>query len=345
MKRPLRSLFWRVQITVWVVFGIGNFLVQVLRPEIQHLVLILNFVAVTLGGFLFTSLYRSYLKKHQFTFTLSVRSFLLRLTVSSLLLAICWTILNGLIYLPFAEKLHVRPVVFIMNIIPLLIIVLVWNLTYLLYQLFTQYHVTEIEKLQLQVEVQKAQMGNLKAQINPHFIFNALNNIRAMILEDHQQARHMVTKFSEILRYALQHSDEMETTVAEELNMLKQYLQLVKIQYEERLSFRINAAPELLSQKIPPMILQLLVENAVKHGIALKPEGGEIVITIEDHPTSFLLSVRNTGTLSNNNTLEDSLGVGLRNINERLELIYGNQAVLTMTETGTDVLVAITIEK
>jgi len=339
------SWFWPVQIGVWVVSGIGNLLLQSLIPGIQGLVLLLNFMGVTLGGFLLTTLYRYYLKKYKYSFKLSVKSFILRLTVSTLILSVFWTLFNGLIYLPFAEKLHIRPLALFINIVPLLLIMLAWNLTYLVYHLFAQYHITEIEKWQLQVEVQKAQMGNLKAQINPHFIFNALNNIRAMILEDHQQARHMLTKFSEILRYALQHSEEMETTVAQELYMLKQYLELVKIQYEERLVFSIKAAPALLTEKIPPMILQLLVENAVKHGIALNPAGGIIDVLIEEDTNCLLLTVSNTGNLVVSNQLEESLGVGLKNITERLKLIYGNKAILTMEEKAPNVIVVIKLDK
>lgn len=342
-KRP--SWFWPVQISTWLFIGLLNYLLQRLRAGLPGTILALNFAGTAVGGFLVTTLYRYYLKKSKARLTLSIGSFISRLLLTTLILAICWMVFNILLFLPFFKEYHLRLVVFVFNLVPLVVLVLIWNLVYLGCQLITQYHVTEIEKWKLQAEAQKAQLGNLKAQINPHFIFNALNNIRAMILEDHQQARHMLTKFSEILRYALKHAEDIEITIAKEIEMLRQYLDLVKIQYEDRLVFSITAAPELLTEKIPPMILQLLVENAIKHGISLSSTGGEIHISIEDHGKYILLAVKNTGTLEQSSQLEESLGVGLKNVTERLSLIYGNKAILTMEEKAPDVIVVIKIEK
>lgn len=215
------------------------------------------------------------------------------------------------------------------------------------YQMIRQHHLIEVEKLKLEVSIQKAQMGNLKSQINPHFIFNALNNIRALILEDHQLARQMLTRFSEIFRYALQHAEDSEITIAEEINMLKQYLELVKMQYEDRLDFTIQADESLLKENIPPMILQMLVENAVKHGIALNPLGGKIYVEVSGHHHLLLLTVKNTGTLINTPAkgLDHGLGVGLKNIKERLYLNYGNDAALTITEQPPEVVVVVQIER
>lgn len=338
-------MFWPVQISVWLLAGILNYFIQTLRPNIPALVLFLNFLSTAGGGFVITTLYRYYLKNNKFKFTLSAGAFILRLFVTTAVLSVLWMAFNILLFSPFFERFNLHFMQFLMGFLPLIILMMIWNLIYLGCQLTRQYHVNEIEKWKLQAEVQKAQLGNLKAQLNPHFIFNALNNIRAMILEDHQQARQMLTKFSEILRYALKHAEDMEITISEELEMLRQYLDLVKIQYEDRLIFSITAAPALLTEKIPPMILQLLVENAVKHGIALNADGGEIHVRVEDLGNYMLLTVQNTGSLKQRNQLEDSLGVGQKNIIERLRLIYGNKASLIMHELQPNVIVVIKIEK
>jgi len=163
-----------------------------------------------------------------------------------------------------------------------------------------------------------------------------------LILEDHQKARVMITKFAELLRYALQHSEEKEITVEEELGILRQYLELVKLQYEEKLQYYIDADELVLTETIPPMILQLLVENAVKHGIALLPNGGEIFIRAEKEAGGLCLMVKNTGSLQYKNKLEDSLGIGLSNIKARLKLLYNGRSNLQITEEKPFVIVRIT---
>ncbi len=155
----------------------------------------------------------------------------------------------------------------------------------------------------------------------------------------------MITKFAELLRYALQHSEEKEITVEGELGVLRQYLELVKLQYEEKLQYKIDADGEVLTETVPPMILQLLVENSVKHGIALLPKGGEILVSVEKTIEGVCLSVKNTGSLQHKNELEESLGIGLKNIASRLKLLYDKRANLQMKEEPPFVTVNINLKK
>ncbi len=155
----------------------------------------------------------------------------------------------------------------------------------------------------------------------------------------------MLTQFSETFRYALQHSENSETTVAKEVHIVSQYLQLVSIQYEEKMQFSINAEENILHDSIPPMILQLLVENAVKHGIALSQTGGIIAIDIRNIGKQLVMSVKNTGTLQKKNQLEDSIGIGLNNVEKRLKLLYNDKAQLRIEEQPPFVVVTISIER
>lgn len=134
------------------------------------------------------------------------------------------------------------------------------------------------EMAQLRAEAQRATLEHqaLRARLNPHFVFNALNNLRALINEDPARARDMVTHLSSTLRHALVHTDGGWVTLAEEWRVVKDYLAVEAIHYEDRLRVHTDIDPAALSARLPPMALQLLVENAIKHGIAVHPGGGEL---------------------------------------------------------------------
>lgn len=340
-----KSWFWTVQLGSWLIVGLGNYTLQNTTRDLPKTLLWMNLAALSLGGFLVTSAYRVYLKKNGISFNLTAGKFIQVLILSTLIISVCWLALILLLFLPVISQYHLNLLQLALNLVPLAFVTLAWVLSYMIYHLLAEYHETEIKRWMLEAEVQKANLGALKAQINPHFMFNSLNNIRALILEDHQKARLMLTRFSELLRYSLQHSEEKETTVEGELKILKQYLELVELQYEERLQYQISADQKVLSEKIPPMILQLLAENAVKHGIALLPGGGEIFVSVREMESGFRLSVKNTGSLQHKNELEESLGIGLKNILDRLKLLYGERANLEMKEEKPFVVVNIILRK
>lgn len=345
MNETHNRWFWPIQIITWIAVGLVNFIPQHIVGQTQLFIQYFNFLSISLGGFMVTSVYRYYLKKYHYRFTMKLVRFVWLLSVSTLVQSACWLLLILLATWPIAAKYHIDMLRVAFNLIPLSGIILIWNLVYLAYHLFRQYHITEVEKWKLEAEVQKANLGNLKSQINPHFMFNALNNIRALILENPNRAREMLTQFSETFRYALQHSENSETTVAKELSIVKQYLELVGIQYEERMQYTVNAEEGALNEKIPPMIVQLLIENAVKHGIALSPTGGLIAIDVRQIGKRLVLSVKNTGTLREKNQLEDSIGIGLKNVERRLKLLYDNKASLKIEEQPPFVIVTISIEQ
>lgn len=340
-KQGSRSVFWPLQIGVWIIIGIINYVLQHFSLKIPAEIKILNLIGLVGGGFLITSLYRYYLRWSKYDFKMGAEKFILSLLLSAFIQSGCWVILIRLLFYKYPLTIWQS----LGAMLPFLAMILIWDLVYLGYKLIRQYHNTEVEKWKLEAEVQKAQLGALKSQINPHFMFNALNNIRSLILEDPALARGMLTKFAEIFRHALQHSEEKEIILSEELDILQQYFELLKIQYEDKLQYQIHADQAILKEKIPPMILQLLVENAVKHGIGLSPNGGKITVDISKINNQLQLIVKNTGTLNSKNKLEDSLGIGLKNITERLKLLYDNQASLLMHEEAPFVIVTINIKK
>lgn len=334
--------FWLIQGIAWGGLGLSNFLAQSLIPAISAKLIIFNSLILSIGGFLLSSLYRHQIKKRNWK--IWCRMTLLKFILSStLLVTTFWLILTAALYYALFGMVMGNFPTLISSLFPLILIMLLWNACYFGYHLIRQSHLSEIEKWKLKAEVQKAQFGILKAQINPHFMFNALNNIKALILEDKHLARKMISEFSEILRYSLIHTDSREVALVDELDIVRQYLNLLKIQYEDKLLYTIDHQETVSNEKIPPLILQLLVENAVKHGISHSATGGSITIETSREDKSTVLRVKNTGSLAPKHQLENSLGVGLKNIRERLRLLYGDLASLTINEENQFVHVTVQI--
>lgn len=205
-----------------------------------------------------------------------------------------------------------------------------WVLIYFVIYYFNTFRKGEIEKWKLEAALKDAELLSLKSQINPHFIFNCLNNLRALILEDQNKARDMVTSLSEIMRYTFQFSQSEFVTFEKELEIIKDYIRLEKIQFEDRLEFNLEVESDTLSCEIPPMSVQLLIENAIKHGITESKNGGEINLSSKCHNKMLEIRVVNTGKYEPD--VKQS-GIGMENIKNRLDWIYKGSASL---EIGND---------
>ncbi len=218
-----------------------------------------------------------------------------------------------------------------------------WHCIYFFYHLFDRYNRSEIERLRLAGTAKESELRALKSQVNPHFIFNSLNSLRALIDEDPPRARLAVTQLSNLLRYSLQ-SGQLETVPFEdELRVVNDYLALEQVRHEKRLRVRLDIAPETLALPVPPMLLQTLVENAVKYGIATRPEGGEVAIVARCVGGALSIQVTNPGSLTAPATAAArpvSTGVGLRNAAERLRLLFGDRATLHLRTQAPALVVA-----
>ena len=217
-----------------------------------------------------------------------------------------------------------------------------WHCIYFFYHLFDRFNRSEIERLRLATTVKEAELRALKSQVNPHFIFNSLNSLRALIDEDPARARLAVTQLSNLLRYSLQ-SGQLETVPFEdELRVVSDYLALEQVRHEERLRVRLDIAPETLALPVPPMLLQTLVENAVKYGIATRPEGGEVAIVARCVGGALSIQVTNPGSLNapGAQVRPVSTGVGLRNAADRMRLLFGERASLQLRTEAPALVVA-----
>ncbi len=195
------------------------------------------------------------------------------------------------------------------------VILIVWSVLYIGIRTYESRRKQEVENWKLRAELREAELAMLKAQINPHFLFNALNNVRSLISEDTAVAREMVSALSDLLRYAISHTSGDLVLISDELEIVKQYVSLEKMQYEDRLDVRFDINEQTTQCTVPPMVIQMLVENAIKHGISKRPVPGMIEVRTE--MTGHLLSV----IVINEGQLDSSKaggGIGLSNIKKRL---------------------------
>jgi hypothetical protein len=209
-----------------------------------------------------------------------------------------------------------------------------WLFIYFIYHQSDRLARSEFERLRLEAAAKEAELRALKSQVNPHFIFNSLNSLRALIEEDPARARGAVTRLAG--RYALQSGQHETVPLEDELRIVNDYLALEQVRFEDRLRVRLEAAPDTLSLPVPPLLLQTLVENAVKYGIAPRPEGGEIVIRTQRDGDVLRLEVSNPGSLAPTVPGDDgSTGLGIRNAAERLRLLFGDAASLQVGPSPT----------
>lgn len=215
-----------------------------------------------------------------------------------------------------------------------------WIGLYFFYHLFDRFNRLEVERLRISTTAKHAELRALKSQLNPHFIFNSLNSLRALIEEDPKRARQSVTQLANLLRYSLQSVQRETVPFEEELKVVTDYLSLEQVRHEERLRWRLDVPSEALHWPIPPLLLQTLVENAVKYGISARAEGGEISVVARCGPDIMTLRVTNPGLLSPASLTNPSTGLGLANASERLRLLFGEKSSLKVHADGSDSVVA-----
>lgn len=200
------------------------------------------------------------------------------------------------------------------------VIFFLWSVLYFVYNYFERYNTS----LKMEASLKEIELNNLKAQLNPHFIFNALNGIRALVDENPDKSKEAINMLANILRNSLQTGKRGLTKFEDELKIVKDYLGLETIRFEERLTTRFDIDPESKEFLVPPLMIQTLVENGIKHGIAKLTAGGTIEMKTRVHDDRLSIQIRNSGHYVNGTA--SSAGLGLENTRQRLKLIYGDAA-------------------
>lgn len=297
-------------------------------------------------GFIFTHAYRSYVKKHKWT-SLSVPKLITRL-ISSTLLLILLIGTTFIITIGAADLISANDLQDFGSILGAYIGITpftsLWVAIYFSVQYFKNYRKAQVLQLKQDALIKEATLNKLRSQLNPHFIFNSLNSIRALVLLEPEKARDSITALSNIFRKSLQLDKALRIPFDEELQIVKDYLQLEKIRFEERLEIVLEIEPEVYASKVPPLMLQTLVENGIKHGISSLASGGILALKAKAHDKSFHFEIINSGRLEYKTG--GRKGYGLKNTRERLELLYDGSASIAIENLNDDkVLTTLIIPK
>jgi two-component system, LytTR family, sensor kinase len=213
----------------------------------------------------------------------------------------------------------------------------IWNLIYFTYHYVSKSRKQQLDTLQLEALVKELELKTIKAHINPHFIFNALNSIRALIDEEPSRARRAVTELSNILRSSLKAEKGETVNLEEELKIVKDYLALESMRFEDRLQVAYEIDDDTLELTVPPMMLQTLVENAIKHGISKQVRGGIVRLVSDLEGDRHILRVQNTGMLKTDPRKD---GFGLSSTQDRLNLLYGERATFEIKQLNNNLVEA-----
>jgi hypothetical protein len=215
-----------------------------------------------------------------------------------------------------------------------------WMLIYFIWHYVARNRKTQLVNLKLENTVKELELQTIKAHINPHFIFNSLNSIRALVDENPERARTAITELSNLLRSSMQAENNETVAFEKELKIVKDYLALEKIRFEDRLQVLYEIDQDTMQQMVPPMMLQTLVENAIKHGISKEINGGVVLIKSNFVDNHYELIVENVGTLDTSIKVDG--GFGIKSTQNRLHLLYGNNATFSIVQKENN-LVAATI--
>lgn len=322
------KLYWFCQVGGWFLFtllevsnyiGIGGY-----RPS-----LILNaFVNFTLG-IIVTHLYRMFLIRTGWL-NLPLYKIIPRGIIGVVGMSLMLTAINipldRLTYPPFAQ-LTLDLGVFLSYFFNLSKYILLWTLTYHLFQYWERSLKAERDRYQIAAALKENQYNNLKTQLNPHFLFNSLNSIRTLVDMNPELSKTAITQLSNLLRSSLQMGKHKTVPLKDELQTVKDYLAIEQIRFDERLKLQFDIQPETEMIPVPPMMLQTLAENAIKHGISTLKQGGEINILSFRNNGSLHIEITNSGQY---NPKPNHDGVGVENTVERLKILYDDKASLSI---------------
>jgi len=343
MKLSRKKIYWISQISGWSSFILINLLVISSFEELPwQRILVWIFLGIV--GVFFTHLLRKIIRRKRWL-ELPLKKIIPRVIFASFITGI---IIYALVFavsyfsgtmnrdeltvgMPIAGAINTSGVIFL------------WSLIYFAVHYLENYNKKEIESLIWEAAVKDYELKTLKSQLNPHFMFNAMNSIRALIEEDREAAKAALTKLSNILRYSLQMEKMESVPLEDEMETVRNYLDLERIRFEERLKYNLHVDPQSENIEIPPMMIQTLVENGIKHGISKRTTGGEIDIKtslqIVNGKSQLKIEIENSGHLSASE-LKNSNGFGINNTKHRLNLLYGEEAKFSLKNINGDKVLA-----
>jgi sensor histidine kinase YesM len=343
MKLNRKQIYWISQVSGWSSFvGTNLFIISSYEEVTWQRVLVWIFLGLL--GIVFTHLLRRVIRKNNWL-NLSLKKTIPRVITSSIVVGlIIYIFVFAASYIAGTfEEDEFNVARIISGIVNISVLILLWNLIYFVVHYMENYKKKEIESLIWEAAVKDYELKTLKSQLNPHFMFNAMNSIRALIEEDPDSAKVAITKLSNILRYSLQMERMERVPLEDEIETVKNYLDLERIRFEDRLRYNLDIDRSTQKIEIPPMMIQTLIENGIKHGVAKRTEGGEIqlksTLLSNSNGSKLRIEIRNSGRFSEEQ-LKNSHGFGVSNTKHRLNLLFGDEAHFTIKNENGDTVLA-----
>lgn len=331
MKKNNSRLYWLCQVLGWggmVGIETTNYTFFIVKKFDWYYVTSFGYAALL--GIAITHIFRYFIGKSP-VFSWSRTSIWMVAAGSSVAMSTLLYILTmapSLISNPNYMKEIFSPISLSAGIINWMRYIGVWVIIYFMYRLLEQNNIIKNEKLELETAAKSAELELLKTQLNPHFLFNALNSIKALVVIDPEKSKDAIVKLSELLRFTLNYGQQSIIPIHDEINEVKKYLSLEQIRFGDRLVLEYDIPENTLSKTLPPALILTLAENAIKHGIAKQAGEGKVAITTLLRGQDLVIQVTNSGKLVEIN----SGGIGLRSIRKRLEGTFTGKATLTLTE-------------
>ena len=324
MQKSRTGRYWLFQIAGWGSFIAFNvFLAVFIANRFNEKALLRIFFYVEVG-LLFSHLMRELIRSTD----LLMRNIRTQLIIFALIIII-FSLMAATANTLFEYRFALRPKdpsykeLLYLNFGAYLPVITIWNFIYFMYHFMAKTRKQQIDTIKLEALVRNLELKTIKAHINPHFIFNSLNSIRALIDENPSRARQAITELSNILRNSLSVDKRETVSLRDELKIVKDYLALENMRFEDRLRVEYEVDFQTLELQIPPMMLQTLVENAIKHGISKEMKGGAVKISSEIVDGQHEIVVCNTGQLRPSSS---GGGFGVSSTHDRLDLLYGGKA-------------------
>jgi sensor histidine kinase YesM len=334
----IRVGYWALQFAGWSLYFWAQASGEVIFADVPWSKAATLWGGFCVGGLTLTHLLRWIIKRAQWL-SLTPRALLIRMLIAIALLASMLYVIT--IVLSLAEyDISVAPILGALyrrlppdgqlfnQFVNSLIVTLIWVGLYLGFAVQRHRYDAQVRQAELARLLDAAELRLLKAQLNPHFLFNALNGVRALIVDEPARAQDAVTQLARTMRYTLASNDDELVSLARELEMLNDYLALEGLRLADRLNVVRDIAPETTQARIPVMLIQALIENAIKHGISEVKEGG--TLRIEARVVNAELTIRIINPRPVNAPLPPAHGTGLKNSSERLRLLFGSRASLRL---------------
>ncbi|MBO9675234.1 MAG: histidine kinase [Sphingobacteriaceae bacterium] len=348
-KKPYISLYWKCQLIGWSVAALyWTFQGAMDARSFRFDLAVVQFVLDVAMYILITHLYRNFAKRKHWQ-DLTLEKLIWRMLIVTPVMGIFYALVT-------VSKLYLVKLLFLShplqsfadffnaNAIGLFVagtrLMAIWLLAYHLYHYAKREMRLSVENARLELSFKQSQLDNLSAQLNPHFLFNALNNIKSLVYTRPDAAGRAIDLLGELLRSGLYKGNTMLIRLNEEVGLVRDYLELEGLRMEERLQYELDVDISLSALMVPRLCIQTLVENAVKHGIALEKQGGKIEVIINEQGGIVSIYVLSPGKLKQDKTVA---GIGLKNLKERLDLSYQHRASFNLYEADQKVCAEIKI--